>query len=58
MNGYTKDTLAILSAIKCAPPECADCVAFCAEGHISCECRGDFHPETCECSSIYTESKE
>lgn len=53
-----KDILSILSVITKAPPACAECVAFCQEGHISCNCRGDFHPETCECSSIYKESEE
>lgn len=50
--------LEIISAIAYAPPECSECVAFCQEGHISCECRGDFHPKTCEHSSCYEESEE
>lgn len=48
----------ILSAVSKAPPECSECVAFCQEGHISCECRGDFHPKTCEHSSYYEESEK
>lgn len=53
-----QEILSILTAISKAPQECSDCVAFCQEGHISCECRGDFHPKTCEHSSCYEESEE
>ena len=58
MNGFAKDVLPIFSAIATAPPECEDCVAFCAEGRISCDCRGDFHPKTCEHSACYEESED
>lgn len=58
MNGKTKDIMSILSAVAIAPPECSECVAYCAEGRMSCECRGDFHPKTCEYSSCYDESEE
>lgn len=58
MNEMTKDTLRLLSAIAIAPPECEQCVSFCEEGRISCECRGDFHPKTCEHSLCYEESEE
>lgn len=54
-NGKIKDMMDILSAVVVAPPECSECVAFCAEGRISCECRGDFHPDTCEYSLCYEE---
>ena len=50
-----KDVVCILSAVATAPPECEQCVSFCAEGRISCECRGDFHPDTCENSLSYLE---
>jgi hypothetical protein len=53
MKGIEKDILPIWSAVMIAPPECSECVAFCAEVKISCECRGDFHPKTCEHSSCY-----
>ena len=52
-----KDVMRILSSVAIAPPECAQCVAFCTEGRISCECRGDFHPDTCENSLSYDENK-
>lgn len=55
MNGFKKDIVSILSTVAQAPPECANCVAFCTEGRISCECRGDFHPDTCEYSSCFEE---
>ena len=58
MDGNTKDIIRILSAVAMAPPECSECVAFCAEGRISCECRGDFHPKTCEYSVCYEESDD
>ena len=58
MDGKTKDIMGIISAVAIAPPECSDCVAYCEEGRISCECRGDFHPKTCEYSSCYEESEE
>lgn len=58
MNEKTKDIMSIISAVAIAPLECSDCVAYCAEGRISCECRGDFHPKTCEYSSCYVESGE
>ena len=58
MDGNTKDIIMILSAVAMAPPECSECVAFCAEGRISCECRGDFHPKTCEHSLCYEESDD
>jgi hypothetical protein len=58
MKGFAKDILDIVSAVTIAPPECSECVAFCAEGRISCECRGDFHPKTCEYSSCYTAESE
>jgi hypothetical protein len=58
MKGFTKDIVAVFSAVAVAPPGCADCVAYCAEGRISCDCRGDFHPQTCENSSCYEESEE
>lgn len=58
MKGFVKDTLNIISAVAIAPPECSDCVAFCEEGKISCECRGDFHPKTCEHSSCYNAESE
>ena len=58
MEGFKKDILAIFSAVAVAPKECAECVAYCAEGRISCECRGDFHPRTCEYSSCYSESED
>jgi hypothetical protein len=59
MDGITKDIMGIISAVTIAPQECSECVAFCAEGRISCECRGDFHPKTCEHSSCYElESEE
>lgn len=48
MNAKIKGMLNVLSAVAVAPPECSECVTYCAEGNISCECRGDFHPETCE----------
>lgn len=51
IKGKTKDIIEILSAVSAAPPECEECVSFCAEGRISCECYGDFHPDTCEYSS-------
>lgn len=54
----TKEVMSIFSAVKEAPPACAECVAFCAEGRISCECRGDFHPNTCEHSLSYVEPQE
>lgn len=57
-KGFVKDILDILSAVATAPPECSECVAFCAEGRISCECRGDFHPKTCEHSSCYKAESE
>ena len=57
MNELRKDIVLILSAVAQAPPECADCVAFCAEGRISCECGGDFHPNTCEYSSCFEEEE-
>ena len=51
-----KDLLmCILSAVAMAPPECERCISFCAEGRISCECQGDFHPDTCENSLSYDE---
>ena len=58
MDGKTKDIMEILLAVAMSPPECSECVAFCAEGRISCECRGDFHPKTCEHSLCYEESKD
>lgn len=58
MEGFIKDISAIFSAVAIAPPECSECVAFCAEGRISCECRGNFHPKTCEYSSCYTVESE
>jgi len=58
MQGRTKDIMGILSAVATAPAECSECVAFCAEGRISCDCRGDFHPKTCENSSCYEEERE
>ena len=57
MDGKRKDMLGFLSAVLHAPSECSECVAFCQEGHISCECRGDFHPKTCEHSLCYEESE-
>ena len=56
IKGKAKDIIEILSAVSIAPPECEECVSFCAEGRISCECCGDFHPETCEYSS-YSEGE-
>ena len=50
-----RDVVCILSAVATAPLECEQCVSFCAEGRISCECRGDFHPDTCENSLSYIE---
>ncbi len=32
----------ILFAVGNAPPECAECIAYCQEGHISVPCDGDF----------------
>ena len=58
MSGFEKDVLNILSAVAQAPPECEQCVSFCAEGNISCDCRGDFHPKTCEYSLAYVEESE
>jgi hypothetical protein len=58
MDAITKDMLSILTAVAAAPPECAQCVSYCAEGMISCDCRGDFHPKTCENSSCYVEPDE
>jgi hypothetical protein len=57
MDGKTKDMMGIISTVAIAPPECSECVAYCAEGRISCECRGDFHSKTCEYSSCYEESE-
>ena len=45
-NAREKELKEILTAIGSAPPECTDCVAYCAEGHISVPCRGDFD---CSC---------
>ena len=56
MSGKVKDVVCVLSAVAKAPPACEQCVAFCAEGRISCECRGDFHPDTCENSLSYDEN--
>ncbi len=58
MDGKVKNIMGILSAVAVAPSECSECVAFCAEGRISCDCRGDFHPKTCENSLYYNESEE
>ena len=58
MKGLVKDISDILSVIAMAPSECSDCVAFCTEGRITCECRGDFHPQTCEYSSCYKSEGE
>ncbi len=58
MNTKMKDMFNLLSAVAVAPPECSECVAYCAEGNISCECRGDFHPKTCECSLCEDGEKE
>lgn len=58
MDRKTKDIMSIISAVAIAPLECSDCVAYCAEGRISCECRGDFHPKTCEYSSYYEKRGE
>lgn len=57
MNGKAKDIIDILSAVATAPPECERCVSFCAEARISCECRGDFHPNDCEHSLSYKEDE-
>lgn len=35
----------ILSTIGNAPPECAECIAYHEEGHISAPCGGDFDCE-------------
>lgn len=58
MNGKTKDIIGIISAVSIAPLECSECVAYCAEGRISCECRGDFHPKTCAYSLCYEEQND
>ena len=42
VNARAKEIIEILVAVGEAPPECADCAAFCAEGHISYPCKGDF----------------
>ena len=49
-----KETLTFFNAIAKAPPECSDCVAFCAEGHISTPCRGDWFVG-CENRTDYNE---
>ena len=49
-----KEILTFFNAIAKAPPECSDCVAFCAEGHISTPCRGDWFVG-CENRTDYNE---
>lgn len=40
-----REISSILSAVGHAPPECAECVAYHQEGHISVPCSGDFDCE-------------
>lgn len=40
MKSEIKDMLHLLTVISEAPPECADCYAFCEEGKIGLPCRG------------------
>lgn len=47
LNTRQREMLSMLSALAHAPSECAECVAYCEEGHISCPCNGDF-PKDCE----------
>lgn len=56
LNTIQREMLSMLRAIAYAPPECADCVAYCEEGYISCPCNGDF-PKDCEYRSE-SEDKE
>ena len=39
------EILSILTATSLAPKECANCVAFCQEGHIDIPCKGSFECE-------------
>lgn len=57
ISAKTKEIMDIFSSIAQFPPECSDCVAFCAEGRISVPCNGDWF-KGCENRSDYIKEAE